>query len=537
MAVHASYQPIISIKRTKQLLLIPLLFCIAFSSSINGANPEKAVQWGRWQHTLISEGYTEGQQVSLNVVFTNPEGKSFTTPAFTDDGKTFQFRAAFPSPGVWRWKTICNDPNNKGLHNKTDKVKVKRYMGKNPLFKHGDLKVSDDGRYLTHADGTPFLWMGDTGWNGPLKLTKNEWCDYVDKRIVQGFSVIQIGAKGASNGPDSPISFNQDGTIDPHFWQDLEDKIAYANDNGLFVLIVGLRSEWRDLFAKNPENQKFETYVSGRFSSFMVIFSPCFDQKYDKELNRVAEELQKSTLHLVTQHSGTHYESNLKFRNCPSVDFCGLQSGHHLWTKKLGNAYFAARSWTLDMWNGTPVKPVINIEAMYDEFGNNNAEHTSTREMDVRKLGWISWLSGSKGYSYGSQIWFFNQDSTKFDFWRKVMDWPSANQMTVMRNYFESIAWWHLIPSHELVLNQAEDETQKMVVSQTKQKDMLLAYLPDNPVIVLDLKDYKGTMTGKWMNPLNGKNIEIIQKVIPSASVTFSRPEGWEDALLILTRQ
>lgn len=534
---HTSFQPIRKTKETKLLLIVSLLFCLSCFGRLNTAISEKAVQWGRWQHTLLSESTNEVQPVSIEVIFTGPEGKTFTTPAFTDDGKIFYFRATFPVPGEWRWKTVCNDQDNTSLHNKSGKVKVRQYEGENPLFRHGDLKVSDDRRYLIHADGTPFLWMGDSGWNATLKSTMKEWCDYVDKRSSQGFSVIQVGLRGAGNGNQDTISFRQDGTIDPLFWQNLEAKIAYANDKGLLLLMVGVGNTWRDLFAKNTNNQKFETYLTGRFSSFMVILSPSFDQIYETELNNVALELQKSTLHLVTQHSGTNYEANLSFRNSSSVDFCGLQSGHHLWTNMLANAYHAARSWTLDMWNGVPVKPVINIETMYDNYGNDNAEHSATREKDVRKLGWISWLSGSMGYTYGAGgIWKFNKDSTENDFWRNAMDWPSAGQMTVMKDFFKSIEWWRLVPLHKLVVNQEVEETLKMVVSGTKQKDLLLAYLPDNPMIVLDLKDYQGTMAGKWLNLVTGDNVEIPQPVIPSASVTFSRPDGWEDALLILTR-
>ncbi|MDE7346377.1 MAG: DUF4038 domain-containing protein [Muribaculaceae bacterium] len=31
-------------------------------------------------------------------------------------------------------------------------------------WSHGALKVSDNGLYLQHEDGTPFFWLGDTGW-------------------------------------------------------------------------------------------------------------------------------------------------------------------------------------------------------------------------------------------------------------------------------------------------------------------------------------------------------------------------------------
>ncbi len=29
---------------------------------------------------------------------------------------------------------------------------------------HGVLQVSANHRYLQHTDGTPFFWLGDTGW-------------------------------------------------------------------------------------------------------------------------------------------------------------------------------------------------------------------------------------------------------------------------------------------------------------------------------------------------------------------------------------
>lgn len=29
---------------------------------------------------------------------------------------------------------------------------------------NGKLRVSDNGTYLQHENGTPFFWMGETGW-------------------------------------------------------------------------------------------------------------------------------------------------------------------------------------------------------------------------------------------------------------------------------------------------------------------------------------------------------------------------------------
>ena len=37
-----------------------------------------------------------------------------------------------------------------------------------------DLRVSDNQRFLQYTDGTPFFWLGDTGWLLPQSLDRSE---------------------------------------------------------------------------------------------------------------------------------------------------------------------------------------------------------------------------------------------------------------------------------------------------------------------------------------------------------------------------
>ena len=48
-------------------------------------------------------------------------------------------------------------------------------------WEHGDLQVSASGRYLQHADGTPFFWLGDTGWLMPERLNREEVEFYLEQ--------------------------------------------------------------------------------------------------------------------------------------------------------------------------------------------------------------------------------------------------------------------------------------------------------------------------------------------------------------------
>jgi len=42
-------------------------------------------------------------------------------------------------------------------------------------YRHGILRPNSGGRFLEHADGTPFYWLGDTHWSG--FSTAEHWGD------------------------------------------------------------------------------------------------------------------------------------------------------------------------------------------------------------------------------------------------------------------------------------------------------------------------------------------------------------------------
>ncbi len=503
-----------------------------------------AIQWKPWEHTIVTEP-VEGRPPLVEVVFNGPDGKSFRSTAFTDDGTHFIFRAVFPEYGKWKWQTVSSD---KKLNARQGSLDVTRYVGDNPLYHHGDLRVSEDKRYLVHEDGSPFLWIGDTGWNAIYNSTMEEWETYVDTRASQRFTVIQVNPRGVGNRNTASarpnVSFKPDGRNDPEFWKALEDKIHYANEKGILVMLTGLGTAWRDTMAANPVNQQFETYVAGRLASLLVVFSPSFDQLFANELDKIAGELQKWSTHLVTQHPATNRSANMTFRGTTSVDFSGLQTGHH--NGDLRRVYESAREWTLDLWGGAPVKPIILLEGMYDGHGNNNSK--AWREKDSRKPGWMAWMSGAKGFTYGAgdvppkvseghgAVWMFNKDSSTYDYWHKATQWESALHITNMHDFLDAIDWWNLMPSPELVRNQEIPDTLQMAAAKTGDLNLIVVYLPDNERVVIDMSVYIGAFIFTWFNPQTGRYNPAERIAGGEPNKVFIRPEGWDDAVLKISR-
>ncbi len=77
------------------------------------------------------------------------------------------------------------------------------------MFTHGRLKVSQNGHYLQFEDGTPFFWLGDTGWELFHRLTLPEIKQYLDNRSAKGFTVIQAVALAENDGLRTPNQYGE----------------------------------------------------------------------------------------------------------------------------------------------------------------------------------------------------------------------------------------------------------------------------------------------------------------------------------------
>jgi hypothetical protein len=533
--------------RTARLLV--WVCTLMVSGSAGAAAGPDLHTWERWEHALTStrtyaNPYAE---VTLRVTYTGPAGRTLRGYGFWDGGDTFRIRCAFPAPGTWQWETECSDAANTGLHKQHGTVEIAPYRGGGQLYRHGFLKVSDNHRYLVYDDGTPFLWVGDTAWAGPMRARDEEWETYLSDRTAQHFTLLQVAPASAWAGSsdrrgERPFTDKACSQWNPAYWQSFERKVQRANEAGLVVLLVGLMEPVQ----RYPEADKaclFARNIIARLFGNFVIFSPSFDSEFMPLANEVGRAAREATsVHLITQHPGTPWNQPTptfsdKYYDEPYLDIAGVQTGHN--GGHLDWCAHHAIEWVLHLYRHEPHKPVINLEAMYDAQGENG-----WRAVDARSLAWRTWLSGGMGYTYGAgdvppkvpqgsgAVWRWVTDPEKYDYWKKAIQWDSAFQMQYLHDFLATLEWWRLEPAHELIHDQPEDVTHCMVLAKSAAGDLAVAYLLNNEAVEIDVSAFPAPLKARWFDPVQGRYAPSADRIENKGTRRFAPPAKGDWVLL-----
>jgi hypothetical protein len=106
-----------------------------------------------------------------------------------------------------------------------------------------------------------------------------------------------------------------------------------------------------------------------------------------------------------------------------------------------------------------------------------------------------------------------------------------------MYDFFNSIEWWRLEPNHEsLIRNPADNYRQKMLLAKSDDGSLAVAYLPDNSKIEIDMSEFPSAMGAKWYRTTSGTYQDGPESVMNNGIYTFSKPSGWQDAVLLLEK-
>jgi hypothetical protein len=255
--------------------------------------------WQRGEWTLESSKVYDNplQEVSLSAVFTPPSRKQHKVYGFWDGDKTWRVRFAPDELGEWSFSTTCSDSSNTSLQIKGN-FQVTQATGTTRFQQHGPLRLSSNRRYFVHADGTPFFWLADTVWNGPMLSTDEDWRHYLNERVRQKFTAAQWVATQFLAAPDGDRFGNKayEGheqiKINLEFYKHLERKHDAIIAAGLLSVPTLLwAAHWNPEVTKDnpgavlPENQAIllARYMVARWGADAVAWFLPGDADYQGE--------------------------------------------------------------------------------------------------------------------------------------------------------------------------------------------------------------------------------------------------------------
>jgi Protein of unknown function (DUF4038)/Domain of unknown function (DUF5060) len=276
--------------RTHQLAgvcLILLLTACVPSAAQTEVKPWEVVEVTLECQKSLESPYVESLpdhgQALARVVFEGTTGEalghSYSLDAFWDGGVTFKARFAPPFAGQWAYRTKSADPSMataKGTFTCivwTDAEKAEN------ATRRGFVRVcrsgSRPGRYFEYADGTPFLWMGDTWWNWTKRgIHLSSFEKLADDRVQKGFTIGQLFFAGRGWGSQSSLLDLYYKTPDLEQVRHVEAMIRYANSKGITVWIHpwwGGRDLDRQIGAENI--RRWWRYVIARLSAYNVVWT------------------------------------------------------------------------------------------------------------------------------------------------------------------------------------------------------------------------------------------------------------------------
>jgi hypothetical protein len=508
--------------------------------------------------------------VDVTATFTGPDGEVIVRPAFWDGTNTWRVRFSPTVTGQWSMVTSCTDPANSGLQGVIRTIQCNVYAGPYAIYQHGFLKVSPNGRYFVHADGTPFFYLGDTHWlfiherfeTSNIPEFASEFQYTVDKRVAQGFTVFQSEAihipQGGihTNADEEPHADLTDGLTAadlPGFWN-IDQKFAYLADHGL-VHANGFIT-WT---AEPVENAYYTTnymarlgrYWAARYGAYPVLWTTAqeLDPNVYGAYNTNTIGLWYAGAQAVVSNDayaqplGVHMQSNGNGMNSPADSWWGSKPYHKWWPMQLqGEIDGTINSFVESFWTNVPAKPIVLYESPYEDFW--------TTTDGARSDGYKAFQWGMCGYGYGANgTWNDTYDYSNSDWgtayfmpgsylkWYDGANLPGAGQLTHLKNFYTALDWWNLTPRfNDPAWGSFADSNASLLSSEGNTTYVVYFFSSGNSTGTL-----KGMASGipyeaSWFNPRTGVYTDL-GGITPTAGQWTAPVRPSSDDWVLLVKQ
>ncbi len=391
------------------------------------------------------------------------------------------------------------------------------------------IKVSDNGRYFVDQQGKPVFWLGTTQWQLFREYKIEDARTILEKIADKGFAFAQVMLMGVGDGT-KPNVYGQkpwinDDPLTPNeaYFQNVDAVVRIAAENGVNISMTLYHQRYRKCITVE-NGRAWAKWLAQRYKDVPNIvwsMTPEAKKEFIPVLRELAAGLHEGDggYHLITFKPDPAPYSSSFIHEESWLDFDSMQT----W-KSVELIYPMV---THD-YNLKPVKPVLMAEGAY--------EHGSEYGFDVSPL----WIRRQAYYSYmaGAHHTYGHNDSWRvLPTWKEALDAPGAVQLRILKKVFLGLGeWWYLVPDQSILAAGGQTQGQILnLAARHKDSKWVMVYLGSKASFSINMEKVASTkVEARWIDPRTGESTAA-GNFSNTGTQSFSTPEGWEDAVLILT--
>ena len=429
------------------------------------------------------------------------------------------------------------------------------------------LSASANHRYLVDASGQPFLLIADSAWSLPANLNMTDAATFLHSRATNGFNAVMFGAVVSAYIGGSSSLTAQDGTpaftgtangqfdmatVNPAYFIEVSNLVYMCQTNGLIAIMDPLETGALVPMAQANGQAKCLAYgqwLGTFFGGFTnIIWMSGNDYGYndpniaamDSVMTNIAYGI-KTTVPNQIQSIETAWEP-------PANWSSGYEDNN--WHPLISYAQAYAFSPTYQpVYAGysSNALPVVLGEGHYEDesVGSNPTNTDDGTPLVLRKQEWWTITAGGKGQFYGNHYtWTFTSG------WQGQLVTEATTELNYWRQFCASNSWWTWAPdtSHSVVTAGYGSPSDVGLVStndyvttaSNPNGTMVVAYLPNNDTITVNLAQMAGTVTAQWYDPTANSYSPVSGSPFANTSThNFTPPgnnsQGSPDWVLLLT--
>ena len=424
------------------------------------------------------------------------------------------------------------------------------------------LKVSPNGRYFVDHNGTPVFWLGTTQGELFHGFKLEDAKTFLAESSKTGFVVVQVKLMGGGDGtvPNAygeKIWINDDSLMpNEAYFRNVDAVVEAARDNNMTILITLYHQLCRKYITLDKARSWAKRVAQRYKDAPNIIWSMTPEAKQSSVpiLRELAAGLHEGDggRHLVSVKPDPSPYSSSFIHNESWLDFNSMQ----LWNGLRLIYPAVTRDYSLQ-----PAKPILMAEGTYEGTAKYGFLVTP---LWIRRQAYYSYLAGGH-YTYG-----YNAHDPKWHvlpIWREALHSPGAAQMGILKKtLLARKEWWQLVPDQSVFASGGHTSDVALAADYANDKERMdyvrrigvfpLAEQPDDAILHLAARH----RDGKWvvvyladkasfsvnMNKIRAPKVNVFWVDPKTGDTTpggqqsntgvksFSTPDGWEDALLIL---